>query len=84
MSAYESTVSMLSKLPENDLLKVQAYISRFFSDTENQIISQSNPFDALTEEEIYSQLAEARKHASEGKVNEAKTASAKLRSKYGL
>lgn len=77
MSTLESTVSMIQQLPEKDLLKVQAFVRLFFSETDN-------PFSPLTEEQIYSQLEESRLQASEGKVKDAWQIASDVREKYGL
>ncbi len=77
MSTLEATVSMLKQLPEKDLLKIQAFVRLFFPDS-------SNPFVPLTEEEIYAQLEESRKHAEEGKLKDARLVSSNVRAKYGL
>lgn len=77
MSTFESTVSMMRQLPEKDLLKIQAFVRLFFPDT-------ANPFEALSEEEIYKQLELSRQHAEEGKVKDARMVSANVKAKYGL
>lgn len=77
MSTLEETVSMMKQLPENDLLKIQAFVRLFFPDS-------SNPFVPLTEEEIYSQLARSRKHAEDGNLKDARQISSNVREKYGL
>ena len=77
MSTLEATVSMLEQLPERDLLKIQAFVRLFFPET-------SNPFDPLTEEEIYAQLERSRKHAEERKRKDARQVSSKVRAKRGL
>lgn len=77
MSTLDATVSMIKQLPEQDLLKVHAFVKLFFPDT-------SNPFHPLTEDEIYRQLKEARDHAASGKTKDARQVSANVRAKYGL
>ena len=49
MNTLEATVSMMKQLPENDLLKIQAFVRLFFPDS-------SNPFVPLTEEETMHSL----------------------------
>ena len=77
MSTFDTTVLMMKQLPEEDLLKVHAFVKLFFPDS-------SNPFVPLTEEEIYNQLEEARSHAASGKMKDARQISANVRAKYGL
>jgi hypothetical protein len=77
MSTLDATVSMMKQLPEQDLLKVHAFVKLFFPDT-------SAPFNPLTEDEIYSQLEKAREHAVSGKMKDARQVSANVRAKYGL
>ena len=77
MNTLEATVSMMKQLPENDLLKIQAFVRLFFPDS-------SNPFVPLTEEEIYAQLARSRKHAEDGNLMDARQISSNVREKYGL
>ena len=77
MSTLEATVSMMRQLPEQDLLKIQAFVKLFFPEARN-------PFSPLSEDEIYAQLEQARKHADEGKVKDARQVSANVRKKYGL
>ena len=43
-----------------------------------------NPYKPLTREEIIEQLANAKKHANEGKTMDAHRASSNIREKYGL
>ena len=80
---YESTISMMRNLADEDLLLVKEFINRISSRKE---IRQEmyNPYKPLTREEIIEQLAVAKKHAGEGKVMEAHKASANIREKYGL
>ena len=77
MNTLEATVSMMKQLPENDLLKIQAFVRLFFPDS-------SNPFVPLTEEEIYAQLARSRKNAEDGNLMDARQISSNVREKYGL
>ena len=77
MRTLDATVSMMKQLPEQDLLKVHAFVKLFFPDT-------SNPFHPLTEDEIYRQLKEVRDHAASGKTKDARQVSANVRAKYGL
>lgn len=80
MSAYETTISMLSNLPETDLLKVQDFIRTFFtSDTE-----AAGPYMPLKRDDIVHRLEEARNHVDEGYVNDAHHASDNVRARYGL
>ena len=77
MNTLEATVSMMKQLPENDLLKTQAFVRLFFPDS-------SNPFVPLTEEEICAQLARSRKHAEDGNLKDSRQISSNVREKYGL
>ncbi len=83
MSTYESTVSLMNGLPESDLLLVREFIKRLISKTDIKK-EMYNPYKPMTREEIIEQLAEARKHAGEGKVMDAHKASMNIREKYGL
>ena len=51
MSTFEAIVSMLRKMPEKDLRRVQIYIEHYASDS-----IQVNPFGYLTKDEILEQL----------------------------
>ena len=77
MSTLETTVSMMKNLPEKDLLKIQAFVRLFLSEA-------PNPFEPMSEEEIYLQLEQSRKHAEEGRLKDAIQVSASVREKYGL
>ena len=82
-NVYESTVSMLKEMPENDLMVVREFIKRLVSKGEvrNEMY---NPYKPFTREEVIEQLTIARKHADEGKIMEAYEASSNIRKKYGL
>lgn len=80
---YESTVSMLKGIPENDLMVVREFIGRLASKAETKK-EMYNPYKPLAREEIIEQLAIARKHADDGMVIEAHEASSNIRKKYGL
>lgn len=86
MGTYEATISMLQKLPEGDLLKVKAYVSRFFSASAKESTEDTGfyPYKPLTREEIVSELENARVHAENGQVMDAHQASQIVREKYGL
>lgn len=46
--------------------------------------SMSNPYKAMSEEELLSRLELSRKHAEEGKYRDGDTAVVEMRAKYGL
>ncbi|MBR3307216.1 MAG: hypothetical protein IKI75_08195 [Lachnospiraceae bacterium] len=83
MNLYESTVNMMSTLPESDILIIKEFISRLSSKKEYRR-ELYNPYKPLTREEILEQLAIARKHAEDGRIIDAHEASANIREKYGL
>lgn len=83
MNTYESTISMMKSLPESDLLIVTELVNRL-SNKEIARKELYNPYKPLTREEILEKLAEARKHASEGKVMPASEVAASIREKYNL
>ena len=83
MSTYDSTVSLMRDMTESDLLKIREFVIRL--STKSEVRKEMyNPYKPLTREEIIEQLAEARKHADEGRVMEAHQASQNVRAKYGL
>ena len=77
MSTLDATVSMLHELSEADLNKVKMYITRVF-------VEQTYPYRQLSREELLAELREAKKHAAQGLVSPAHTASSNVRTKYGL
>ena len=83
MSTLEATVSLLKNLPENDLIKIKAYIGRIINNKNDQKDSY-NPFITLSREEVFEQLESSRKRTEKGFVMAAKQASAIVRDKYGL
>ena len=82
-NVYETTVSMLKDMPENDLMVIKEFVTRLSSKSE---IRQEmyNPYKPLAREEIIEQLSIAKKHADEGKVMDAYEVSSSIRKKYGL
>ena len=82
-NVYESTVSMLRGMPDNDLMVVREFINRLASKADIKK-EMYNPYKPLTREEIIEQLATARKHADAGLVMDAHEASSNIREKYGL
>ena len=79
MSIYESTVSLLKELSEEELTAIHDLAVRY-SDRKNT----SNPFQPMTEEEMLASLAQAREDSAQGRRMDASLASAKLRGKYAL
>ena len=82
-NVYESTVSMLRGMPDNDLMVVREFVKRLVSKADAKK-EMYNPYKPLTREEIIEQLATARKHAEAGQVMDAHEASSNIRKKYGL
>lgn len=82
-TTYESTITLMRQLSETDLLKIKDIVSRLLTKSEERK-EIYNPYKPLAREEIIEQLAQARKHADEGKVMDAHQASANVRKKYGL
>jgi len=83
MTTYESTISLMSTLPEKDLLKIKEFVSRLISKPEERT-EMFNPYKHLTREEVIEQLAISRSHAEDGRTMDAHVASAGIREKYGL
>ena len=83
MSTFETTVDLMKNLPENDLLKIKAFINHMI-DSRNEKKETYNPFVSLSREEIFAQLEYSRKRAEEGHVILAHQASSLVREKYGL
>ena len=80
---YESTITALKGMPENDFMLVREFINRLASKEEIKK-EMYNPYKPLTRGEIIEQLANSRRHADEGMVMDAHEASANIRKKYGL
>ena len=83
MSTFEATVDLMRNLPENDLLKINAFINRIINNRDEKKETY-NPFVSLSREEIFAQLEYSRKRAEEGHVIPAHRAAALVREKYGL
>lgn len=83
MNTYDSTISMMNNLPDNDLLLVKEFANRLIH--KNEIKREMyNPYKPLTREEIIEQLNLAKKNADNGKIIDAQVVSNNIRSKYGL
>lgn len=79
MSTLETTVSMLELLPERELLVIQKLVKRIFESHE-----KDNPFQPLTEEQIYALLAVSRQQAETGECDDADDFYKEMTAKYGV
>ncbi len=80
MSTYEETISMIGKLNEDDLQVVNTIVKRFvFS-----MSVDNDVYKPLSEDEFFSRLETARRHADEGGVKEAHEVARNIRSKHGI
>ena len=62
MSTLEATVSMLEAMPEDARIKVMEFIQKLFTSRK-----PANPFVPISQEQIFSDLAESRQQISDGK-----------------
>lgn len=62
MSTLEATVSMLEAMPEDARIKVMEFTQRLFTSEK-----PANPFVPVSQEQIFSDLAESRQQISDGK-----------------
>ncbi len=63
---------------------IQAVANNGFPFEIKRITEESNPYAALTENEIYEKLDKSRRHSKEGKYHEAGAVVSEMRVKYGL
>ncbi len=79
MTTFESTVEMLRRLPEEDLLAINGLVRRLVSRVPGEDIVKP-----LSESEFLDRLDVARRHAEEGKVRPAASVIDDMRARYGL
>lgn len=79
MSTLDATVSMLELLPEEELRVVQKLVKSIF---DNKV--SSNPFQPLSEEQLYSMLSAARKQADNGEYDDVDVFYNSMVEKYGM
>lgn len=79
MSTLEATVSMLELLSERELLVIQKLVQRIFESHE-----KNNPFQPLTEEQIYTLLTASRQQAENGEYDDASDFYKEMTAKYGV
>ena len=88
MTTYDTTVSMLKKLPERDLKKVLCFVrDTFFGTGEyaEEATADLNPFCAVTEDEVLNRLEDCRRRIDNGEeLHNAHYASSFVRKKYGI
>ena len=79
MSALEYTVSVLEKIPEENLKEVQNFIQYIiFRDAGNRSM------DLLSEDELVSQLTQSMERSDAGATTPAKVVSQQMREKYAV
>lgn len=79
MSTLDATISMLETLPENELQTIHDMTLRFYIKK-----SPSSPFQPMSEQELLDALDTAKKHADEGRYEDADVVVDRLRAKYDL
>lgn len=79
MSIYDSTVEMLSLLPENELKAINIVVKDMV--VANQ---QDSFFKPLSKSEMMDKLAESRAQISEGKWEESEVMEKKLAEEFGF
>ncbi len=62
MSTLEATISMLEAMPEDARIKVMEFTQKLFTSRK-----PANPFVPVSQEQIFSDLAESRQQISDGK-----------------
>ena len=76
MNTYETTVSMLKMLSENDLKVIQSVVAVF--------LEKYELFQPQTESQLIDSIDTAIDHAHQGMTRDARAISAELREKYGI
>ena len=79
MTTFESTVEMLRRLPEEDLLAINGIVKRLVNRT-----AAEDDVRPLSETEFFDRLTVARQHAEEGKTRPAAQVTQDLRARYGI
>lgn len=79
MTVLESTVSMLNRFSERDLLKIQSMIRIFFTEEH-----QDNPFRLLSKDDVLRELTYSRQLAEEGKLWDAESVCENIEHQYGI
>lgn len=79
MTTFESTVEMLRRLPEEDLLAINGLVRRLVSR-----VPADEAMRPLSESEFLDRLDVARRHAEEGRVRPAAAVIDDVRARYGL
>jgi hypothetical protein len=79
MSTLEATISMMEVLPEDDLIQIRNFTTTLYEKRKN-----NNPFVALTEKKLSSDLETSRAQIEQGKCQDMRTALEQLGIKYGL
>ncbi len=62
MSTLDATISMLEAMPEDARIKVMEFTQKLFTSRK-----PANPFVPVSQEQIFSDLAESRQQISDGK-----------------
>lgn len=78
MSTLDATVSMLEAMPEDARIKVMEFTQRLFTSQK-----PANPFVPVSQEQIFSDLAESRRQISDGKGLDMKDALNRIGEQHG-
>lgn len=86
MNTMESTVAMIKKLPEADLIKIQKFTKKLMLQNEDKALDDAlgKLLPKKSVEDIYHDLEVSRQQIKNGQYKTAGAVIAELRSQYGL